>query len=54
MDDLNAVNFSRLSDTLLTLLTDPMSNLRAALLFYGILGLAVVLLLTVVIAILMS
>ena len=54
VDDLRAIDFSRLSDTLMTLLTDPTSNLKAALLLYGLLGLAVVVLLTVVVAVLMS
>ncbi len=54
VDDLQAINFSQLTDTLLTLLTDPTSNLKAALLLYSMIGLAVVLVLVVIIAALLG
>lgn len=45
VDDLKAINFSQLSDRLLTLLTDPTSNLQAALILYGMIALLVLIVL---------
>ena len=54
MDDLQRIDVSRIGDQLITLLTDPTSNLQAALILYGIIGLLVLIILVAGIVLLMG
>jgi len=54
VDDLRAIDVSRLSDQLMTLLTDPTSDLQAALVLYGMIALLVLIVLVTGIVVLMG
>ncbi|MEI8082311.1 MAG: cytochrome c3 family protein [Actinomycetes bacterium] len=54
MDDFRAINFNGLLDQLLTLLRDPTSNLQAALILYGMIGVLVLIVLIAGIVLLMG
>lgn len=54
VDSLQSIDLSQVSDQLLTLLTDPTSNLAAALMLYGVIGLLVLIMLVAGIVLLMG
>ena len=54
MDDFKGLDISRIVDQVSTLLTDPTSNLRAAMLLYGLIGVVVLVVLVAAIGFLMG